>query len=81
MKYPLLLAVSLCIGLAAPVRAANRNPEIQRSVTRSLDYLARQQRRQGYWEAPAGSNETPRQLRRESPFWQKARPQPGANMR
>jgi hypothetical protein len=54
MKYPLLLSVSLCLGLAVPAEAANRNPEVQRAVTQALDYLARQQRRQGYWEANGG---------------------------
>lgn len=43
-------------GVASPnpVAAAPRNPVVDEAVTRALDYLARQQRRQGYWEANGG---------------------------
>lgn len=30
------------------------DPRVQRAVTRALDYLAREQRRQGYWDANGG---------------------------
>lgn len=39
-----------------PVEAAKRkkDPKVVQSVNRALDYLAREQRRQGYWEANGG---------------------------
>ena len=42
-------------GLLSPAYAAKkRDPKITNSVTKALDYLAREQRRQGYWEANSG---------------------------
>src|SRR3984885_15698466 len=37
---------------AAPVSL--KDPKVTESVKRGLDFLAREQRRQGYWEAPGG---------------------------
>ena len=37
-----------------PSLARDRNPQVERSVGLALDYLAREQRRQGYWEANGG---------------------------
>ncbi|SFI92531.1 prenyltransferase/squalene oxidase repeat-containing protein [Planctomicrobium piriforme] len=37
-----------------PAMALDTDPQVERSVTRALDYLAREQRRQGYWEANSG---------------------------
>ena len=50
-----VVAVGVCL-LVAPFQAvaAKRNPEFRKSVKRALDYLAREQRRQGYWEANGG---------------------------
>jgi len=39
------------VGVAS---AAKQNPEVKLKVKRALDYLAREQRRQGYWEANQG---------------------------
>ena len=41
-------------GLSPLVRADRLDPKIKRDVDRSLDWLAREQRRQGYWEANGG---------------------------
>ncbi len=37
-----------------PAAPKKFDPRIQQAVTRGLDYLAREQRRQGYWEANGG---------------------------
>ena len=34
--------------------AGKKDPKVQASVTKALDYIAREQRRQGYWEANGG---------------------------
>ena len=36
-------------------RAARRDPKIEAAVGKALDYLSREQRRQGYWEANQGA--------------------------
>jgi hypothetical protein len=56
MKY---FAAVVALGLlvvasATPARAKTNDPKIKQSVSRALDYLAREQRRQGYWEANGG---------------------------
>jgi len=38
-------------GVMPAAQAANRDPHAERSAIRALDYIAREQRRQGYWEA------------------------------
>ncbi len=50
-----LSALSLSV-LSQPAAAAKRSkdPRVVASVTRALDYLARTQTRQGYWEAEGG---------------------------
>jgi hypothetical protein len=50
-----VLSASLTIVPASQARAAKRDPKVQAAVTRALDYLAREQRRQGYWEANQGA--------------------------
>ncbi|MFO1019896.1 MAG: prenyltransferase/squalene oxidase repeat-containing protein [Planctomycetales bacterium] len=48
-------AVLTCIGSSPlPVQAKSNDPRIKQAVSRGLDYLAREQRRQGYWEANGG---------------------------
>ena len=47
--WPLLL-VGLLLA-PAPLRAERIDPKVKASVTRGLDWLVREQRRQGYWEA------------------------------
>ena len=55
---PLLLQLLGLISLASVTSAEaglkDRDPKIEKAVTRALDYLAREQRRQGYWEANNG---------------------------
>ncbi|MDB5338333.1 MAG: hypothetical protein JWN70_3952 [Planctomycetaceae bacterium] len=49
-----LLLVGLCGMLwasAGPVAAKNNDPKIKQSVTRALDWLAAEQKPQGFWEA------------------------------
>ncbi len=36
------------------VSAKNRDPKVQKAISNALEYLAREQRRQGYWEANGG---------------------------
>ena len=53
----LLCAVVAAVMLGAigsPAEAAKRDPQIKNKVKLGLDYLAREQRRQGYWEANGG---------------------------
>lgn len=52
MKSTLLFALTVCL-FCSHLRA-EQSPEVERSVNQALDYLARQQRRQGYWEANGG---------------------------
>jgi hypothetical protein len=51
-----LAAALFVVGLdATAVRAQpDRDPKIDQAVSRGLDFLAREQRRQGYWEANGG---------------------------
>lgn len=49
----LLLAGVLCAAGARECRAAE-DPATSRAVSRALDFLSRDQRRQGYWEATSG---------------------------
>jgi len=51
-----VLAGVACGTLAFPqvASAKSNDPKIKQSVTRALDYLAREQRRQGFWEANQG---------------------------
>ncbi len=55
---PLIAAATIaCLWLSpgpVAVRAAERDPKLDQSVTKGLDYLVREQRRQGYWEANGG---------------------------
>ena len=56
-RRPLWLLCLMGLGslLASPsTDAAEPRPEVNRSVRLALDYLAREQRRQGYWEANGG---------------------------
>ena len=49
--------MTLVVSMTAlPADAAKRkkDPRVVQSVNRALDYLAREQRRQGYWEANGG---------------------------
>src|SRR4051794_25871858 len=52
-RFRRLLAVVpvLCASLAF---AAERDPKLENSVSKALEFLAREQRRQGYWEANGG---------------------------
>lgn len=53
----LILLILFCSVLSTPpLHAAPKkfDPRIQQAVTRGLEYLAREQRRQGYWEANGG---------------------------
>lgn len=54
-----LFVMLLCLGIllcGSRARGASKyqDPQVQRAVSRALDYLAREQRRQGYWEANSG---------------------------
>lgn len=46
--------VILLLCSSCSVAWAERDPERQRTARKALDYLAREQRRQGYWEANGG---------------------------
>jgi len=48
-----LLAAAIMAAGSRPVTAARkqRDPKVTRAISRALDYLKREQRRQGYWEA------------------------------
>jgi hypothetical protein len=48
----LVLPVMLLVG--RPVSAERLDPTIKKAADRALDFLAREQRRQGYWEANGG---------------------------
>src|SRR5437762_12533172 len=50
----LLIAVALSAAIfapAPPVHAGRVDPKTKAAVGRALDWLAREQKRQGYWEA------------------------------
>lgn len=49
-----LLTLVVAVVFTAPLPAAGANPKITQAVGRALGYLAREQRRQGYWEANGG---------------------------
>jgi len=51
-----VIAVTVCVLSLASVSAAaaRRDTSIKLAVQKGLDYLAREQRRQGYWEANGG---------------------------
>jgi hypothetical protein len=53
---PVLLTMLLLAVSGEPTEAAKRkkDPKITQAVTKALDFLAREQRRQGYWEANGG---------------------------
>ena len=41
-------------SLPLPLLSAERNPKVEAAVDKALQYLTREQRRQGYWEANGG---------------------------
>ena len=47
----LLAVVILTSAFSAPVVAEKLDPKVEAAVDKGLEWLARQQRRQGYWEA------------------------------
>ena len=49
-----LAGLVLFLSGSPPVHAKSNDPKLKQAVTRALDYLAREQRRQGYWEANGG---------------------------
>lgn len=56
-RIRLILSVICCVAIwSSPAEAAKKkkDPKIVQAVTRALDFLAREQRRQGYWEANQG---------------------------
>ena len=50
----ILFSVWLTLCGADSTFAKNRDPKYQKAVSNALEYLAREQRRQGYWEANGG---------------------------
>src|SRR5687767_14914790 len=44
-------AVAIVAAAVAPVQAAKLDPAVRKSVTKGLDWLVSQQKKQGYWEA------------------------------
>ena len=58
MRCRVAVLVVFCVLslLAQPAHATKKkkDPKVAQAVTRALDYLAREQRRQGYWEANQG---------------------------
>ncbi len=58
MRSKLIVLVVSCVVLATGSSAfaikKKKDPKVTQVVTRALDYLAREQRRQGYWEANQG---------------------------
>jgi hypothetical protein len=50
-----VISLTLVIPLSSPrLLLAARDPDVDRAVSRGLEYLVREQRRQGYWEANSG---------------------------
>ncbi len=47
-------AIVFVLGMVVPAAAAERNPKYEAAVGRGLEYLVREQRGQGYWEANGG---------------------------
>ncbi|MEZ6050075.1 MAG: prenyltransferase/squalene oxidase repeat-containing protein [Planctomycetaceae bacterium] len=56
MRGSLLVALltTLFVVPCPAAHAQGRDPKVDKAVTRALDYLAREQRRQGHWEANNG---------------------------
>ena len=56
MRHPGIVAVVglTCLLTGSLAHAGRLDSKIKRDVGRALDYLAREQRRQGYWEANGG---------------------------
>src|SRR5437868_1969035 len=44
--------VAIC---ALPVFAAKRDPKIEATIAKALEFLAREQKKPGYWEANGGA--------------------------
>lgn len=50
-----LIALCICVSLtASQTFAAKKDPKVEKAIKRSLDWIAKTQRRQGYWEANSG---------------------------
>lgn len=49
-----LLGCSLLLTVPRTSDAGRLDPKVKRDVERALDFLAREQKRQGYWEANGG---------------------------
>src|ERR1044071_7300027 len=56
MRRSLLLVclLSLIWTSSGPVEAKNNDPKIKKAVSSALDWLASEQKPQGYWEAQGG---------------------------
>jgi len=58
MRWHLMGILAVVVGLSLGERAfaakRSKDPKVVQTVNRALDYLAREQRRQGYWEANSG---------------------------
>jgi hypothetical protein len=54
----LLLAVVICLSLAAGLRAEDITPKYRDVIAKGLEYLARTQARDGHWSANAGQYPT-----------------------
>ena len=55
--FTVLLLSAILVGPATPpVEAARKqkDPNVIRALSKALEYLKREQRRQGYWEARGG---------------------------
>lgn len=53
MRY-LIIGITVLFSISSPSWAKVTDPKVKQAVTRGLDFLAREQRRQGYWEANGG---------------------------
>lgn len=49
-----LTVFALLAGFVNPLQAAKKDPRVKAAAARGLEFLAREQRRQGYWEANGG---------------------------
>ena len=54
LVWPLTVLSLLLLAAPASAAALDNDPQIKASIGKALDYLAREQRRQGYWEANGG---------------------------
>ena len=52
--FCVVAACVVAVSAGSPVRAATKDAKVTLSVRKALDYLAGEQRRQGYWEANGG---------------------------